>query len=86
MSSITDMTGMFTYVSSLMATFRIGTCPAVHMTDMFSVAPSFNDDISKWDVSSVTDMADMFSCAPSLVVTFRKWDVSNVTDMAAYAP
>ena len=32
---------------------------------MFCGASSFNGDLSKWDVSKVTDMNQMFSCAKS---------------------
>jgi len=42
---------------------------------------SFNQDISKWNTSKVTDMSWMFERTP-----FNKpignWDVSNVTDMS----
>ena len=30
------------------------------MSDMFSDASDFNQDLSKWDVSAVTDMESMF--------------------------
>ena len=38
-------------------------------------------DISKWDVSSVTDMNKMFSSASSFNSDISKWDVSSVTNM-----
>ena len=41
----------------------------------------FNDDISAWDVSSVTDMSDMFHGAGSFNQNIGAWDVSSVTDM-----
>jgi surface protein len=42
----------------------------------------FNDDISSWDVSNVTDMASMFaSYYGKFNQDISKWDVSNVTDM-----
>ena len=35
------------------------------MNDMLNSARKFNQDISKWDVSNVTNMEDMFSGAPN---------------------
>jgi surface protein len=42
---------------------------------------SFNEDISTWDVSSVTNMAYMFYEARSFDQDISAWDVSSVTDM-----
>ena len=48
---------------------------------MFRGVTAFNGDISKWDVSSVTDMSYMFR-ASSFNGNISKWDVSSVTDMS----
>jgi surface protein len=42
---------------------------------------SFNDDISSWDVSQVTDMGGMFEDASSFNQDISSWDVSQVTSM-----
>ena len=43
---------------------------------------SFNDDISKWNVSNVTSMKGMFKEAKSFNQNIGNWDVSNVIDMS----
>ena len=40
-----------------------------------------NIDISKWDVSNVSDMRDMFSGCKSFNSDLSKWNVSNVREM-----
>jgi len=43
---------------------------------------NFNADISKWDVSNVTDMSYMFFGADSFKQDISSWNVSKVTDMS----
>ena len=42
----------------------------------------FNQDISSWDVSNVTDMGGMFQNCTAFNQDISSWDVSNVTDMS----
>ena len=42
---------------------------------------SFNQDISSWDVSNVTNMGGMFKNAANFNQSLNNWEVSNVTDM-----
>jgi surface protein len=43
--------------------------------------PNFNDDISNWDVSNVTNMSYLFSGATSFNQDLSSWDVSSVESM-----
>ncbi len=57
-----------------------------NMRELFLDEPDFNEDISHWDVSSVTDMRSMFranwwSSDSSFNQDISHWDVSSVTDM-----
>jgi len=49
---------------------------------MFTGARSVNGDVSKWDVSEVSDMTGMFTGARSVNGDVSKWDVSEVSDMS----
>ncbi len=42
---------------------------------------NFNQDISKWDTSKVTDMTTMFERAEKFNQDISKWDTSSVTNM-----
>ena len=41
----------------------------------------FNGDISKWEISNVTNMEWMFSGAKKFNGDISNWDISKVTDM-----
>ena len=49
--------------------------PVIHMS-------LFNEDISNWDTSNVTDMNNTFLYALYFNQDISKWDTSNVTDMS----
>ena len=42
---------------------------------------AFNQDISSWDVSNVTNMDAMFDDASAFNQDISSWDVSSVTNM-----
>ena len=66
---------------------KVVTTLVTDMSDVFSQNDSFNQDISSWDVSNVTNMSGMFDRARNFNngnnqnkdISF--WDVSSVTDM-----
>jgi surface protein len=47
-------------------------------THMFQGAIHFNSDISRWDVSNVTDMRCMFMKAYDFNADLSSWNVGNV--------
>jgi surface protein len=84
-SSVTDMSNMFSGASSLtnLDVTNWDVSSVTNMSGMFAGTYSLTElDVSKWDVSSVTNMSSMFTFAESLTeLDVSKWDVSNVTDM-----
>jgi surface protein len=48
------------------------------MKEMFYGAHAFNQDISGWDVSKVTDMSSMFYNAAKFDQDISNWDVSKL--------
>ena len=55
----------------------------INMSGMFDTCKELESvgDISKWNVSKVTDMSFMFDYFKSFNQDISNWNVSNVTDM-----
>jgi surface protein len=67
---------------------EMSTWDTQHVTSMYRTfynpmvsRGDFNEDISSWDVSSVTDMKHMFRSASAFNQDISRWDVSSVTNM-----
>ena len=50
------------------------------MSGLFYLCESFNQDLSSWDVSNVTDMSCMFENCKSFNKDLSKWNVLKVQD------
>ena len=64
------------------STIPLDTSNVVNMRAMFA-GTKFNQDISSWNTSKVTDMSHMFSGATAFNQPLNNWDVSNVVNMRA---
>ena len=85
-SSVTDMSSMFNYCTSLTSLDLSGfdTSNVTDMGWMFNYCASLTSlDLSGFDTSSVTDMSLMFqNCASLTSLDLSGFDTSNVTKMA----
>ena len=69
-----------TYYFFAHPTRKIFTGQVTSMNNLFRFK-NFNDDISYWDTSNVTDMGNMFRDNDIFGQDLGNWDVSNVTNM-----
>ena len=58
----------------------IDTSKITDMSELF-ININHNFDVSKWDVSNVTNMSAMFYCCYDFICDLSKWNVSSVTNM-----
>ncbi len=82
-SGITDMSGLFSYVSIQDdKTFDFSKWDVSNVTSMLAMFEGYyvDCDISGWNVSNVTDMAGLFRYA-GCTSDLSKWNVSNVLFM-----
>jgi surface protein len=92
-SNVTDMNDMFiastafnngdtTNAGSKPLSWGSKTSKVINMSSMFGGANSFNQTVTSWDVSSVTNMNAMFSCSsalgPSGTSVFNNGDTTNI--------
>ncbi len=59
---------------------KLNTSEIIDMSYLFMYS-RFNGDISRWDVSNVTNMENMFRDAYNFNSNIENWNVSNVTNM-----
>jgi len=80
-----DAFGMFRAMNVFNSPLNWGSKTArfTRTAGMFWASTNFNQDISGWDTSNVTDMNSMFNNATSFNQDIGSWDVSNVTNMTS---
>ena len=84
-SNVTTFSSMFNGASAFnnggsadINNWTIRTASAVSMSNMFTSCP-FNQNISSWNTSAVTNMSSMFQGATAFNQNIGAWNVSNVT-------
>ena len=79
--TVVDLSTLSAMISDEEDVTNVVTSLITDMSELFSLNKSFfNQDISTWDVSNVTDMSDMFGFGFNQDIS--TWDVGNVTDMS----
>ena len=74
-------TGPFTRAGQLVPFNNIVTSLMDWMANLFSGIQNFNQDISSWDTSRVTNMSNMFTNARVFNQHIGSWNTSQVTNM-----
>ena len=80
--TIVDIETLINMISNGDDVTRVCTTRIINMVSVI-VGITFNQNISSWDVSNVTDMQSMFSQQENFDQPIGNWDVSNVTNMFA---
>jgi gliding motility-associated-like protein len=85
LSSVADVTEMFSGCTNLNSPSNINTWNTASVTNMNSMfrATAFNQNISTWNTAAVTNMAFMFSGASVFNQNIGTWNTGAVTNMAA---
>jgi surface protein len=83
-SNVTDMTSMFyksTANANLLPISDWDVSKVTVMSNMFTDAVNFDQDIGRWNMVSAVNLASMFVGATVFNQDISPWNVSNVTDM-----
>ena len=82
--TIVDVSTLETMIQNGDDVTRVCTSRILDMADIFyndGQEENFNQNISSWDVSNVTNMGSMFKFLESFNQDLSSWDVGNVTNM-----
>ncbi len=85
LSSVTNMSNMFSYASKFNTDLSLSAWDTGKVTDMsrmFNNSDNFNADISAWDTGKVTTMNAMFNSASNFNQNIGAWDTGKVTNMS----
>ncbi len=83
-SQVTDMRLLFYQEQTLSRPLTIDDIwfgPPGELQEYYNIFHDFNEDISAWDVSNVTDMTEMFYGARAFNQPIGSWNVGKVTSM-----
>lgn len=80
-ANVTSMNAMFFNCAAYNQPFPVGFTPAADLSSMFQGASSFNQNISTWNTSAVSNMASMFSGATAFNQNIGSFNIAATTIM-----